>query len=498
MLWGVSSSPAEMSIEKTSRSPLEISGRTLLICIGIYFALHVLTRSLVSNNLQVDEAEQLIFTQNWAWGFGSQPPLYNWIQKVFFSVFGLNVFALSFLKNAILWAFYAFFYLAAREIFAEKRHAVLATVSIFFIPAIVWESQRDQTHLVLATACAAATLFVFMRICKGAGAGAYAALGMFAAFGVLAKYNYAFLLPALALAALTSRFRGVILTRRILITVAVFLLITWPHFDWLLHHRDLATSQTYKFKLAEKAGAASAYVTGTWQLAKAAAAFLLAPTLVFLPLLAHFRGIRTDEWSRFFLRLFAFGLILGLVMILCFRVTYFRDRWLQPLFFAYPMLLVGLVAPRLTAAIEGRFLALSGAVAITVLLVMNGVVLGANQLNRAHNLNIPFAALAEKLKRSGFQRGSIVADRFIVGGNLKMQFPESRIIIPGREGNATKPQGPTMIVWRLGNDEDDANFVEEAAQLCGVEPKQLRPQMVQVRCDNGPRKLEKFGFVLLN
>src|SRR5690242_18624842 len=74
-------------------------GTVLLILLGIYFGLHVLTRSVVSHNLQLDEAEQLILTQDWRWGYGAQPPLYNWLQKALFSAIGVNVFALSFLKN---------------------------------------------------------------------------------------------------------------------------------------------------------------------------------------------------------------------------------------------------------------------------------------------------------------------------------------------------------------------------------------------------------------
>src|SRR5436190_22437 len=105
-----------MSNERPSQRRFEPTGRTLLICLGIYFALHVLTRSLISQSLQIDEAEQLIFTQDWALGYGSQPPLYTWIQKIFFSVFGLNVFGLSLLKNLLLWTFYAYFFLSAREI----------------------------------------------------------------------------------------------------------------------------------------------------------------------------------------------------------------------------------------------------------------------------------------------------------------------------------------------------------------------------------------------
>src|SRR5678815_3960771 len=134
--------------------------KALLVSLAIYFGLHVLTRSLVSNNLQLDEAEQLILTQQWRWGYGSQPPLYDWIQTGLFGILGVNVFALSLLKNVALWMAYVFTFLAAREILTNARLAALAAVGMLFFPHIAWESQRDQSHLVMATALAAATLWI--------------------------------------------------------------------------------------------------------------------------------------------------------------------------------------------------------------------------------------------------------------------------------------------------------------------------------------------------
>src|SRR3954470_25046358 len=164
------------------------AGAILLLLLGIYFGLHVLTRSVVSHNLQLDEAEQFVLTQDWRWGYGAQPPLYNWLQKALFSALGVNVFALSLLKNVSLWAAYAFTFLAAREILANARLAALATAALLFFPQIAWESQRDQSHLVLATTAAAATLWIYVRLLKTEQLRWFFLFGMAAALGFLAKY----------------------------------------------------------------------------------------------------------------------------------------------------------------------------------------------------------------------------------------------------------------------------------------------------------------------
>lgn len=478
--------------EQSFRSRFEPTGWTWLIFVGIYFALHVLTRTLVSPNLQMDEAEQLIFTQDWAWGYGSQPPLYNWIQKVLFSIFGVKVFTLSLLKNSLLFLFNVFFYLAALEIFVERRLAALATAAVFFMPQIFWESQRDQSHLVLATMCAAATLFFFLRICKGGGVITFTLFGIVAGMGTLAKYNYAFFLLALILAAATLGMLGVFRWKMVF-AVAAFLLVTWPHFEWLMNNRELAASQSYKFKVAIESGA-SAYAVGLGKLAKAVATFVALPTLLFLPLLLKRRTEARDEWNRLLGAVFVWGLVLTVLLVLFFRVTYIRDRWLQPLLFAYPMFLVGLVAARSEARRLGPYFGLATAVAIVVLVLMNGVVVGANVLGRAHNMNVPFEGLAAELRKAGFSAGTILADSYFVGGNLKMRFPESSVVTTGRGGYARRVTLPAVVVWRGGD--EPVGFLIEARQSLET-TNWPAPRIVEIPCKNGPRHSERFGFVIL-
>ena len=41
---------------------------------------HVVARVTLSPALKWDEAEQILWTQQLAWGYGAQPPLYTWLQ----------------------------------------------------------------------------------------------------------------------------------------------------------------------------------------------------------------------------------------------------------------------------------------------------------------------------------------------------------------------------------------------------------------------------------
>lgn len=53
--------------------------RPLLWLLGLCLA-HVLVRVAISPALKWDEAEQMLWSQQLALGYGAQPPLYTWLQ----------------------------------------------------------------------------------------------------------------------------------------------------------------------------------------------------------------------------------------------------------------------------------------------------------------------------------------------------------------------------------------------------------------------------------
>jgi len=63
-------------------------GRALLAALAVYFLLQLLVRVTVAGGVEKDEAEQLLWTQTLAWGYGPQPPLYSWLQWAVFRLTG--------------------------------------------------------------------------------------------------------------------------------------------------------------------------------------------------------------------------------------------------------------------------------------------------------------------------------------------------------------------------------------------------------------------------
>lgn len=132
------------------------------LVLGIHFGCHLLIRLAISDTLTLDEAEQVLVSQAFQWGYSGQPPLYAWLQHVLFLVLGRNLFALAFLKNGLLFLAYLFFWLSARRLWPDRRELTsLAVLSWLLIPQIVWEAQRDLSHSVMVLTMASASLLTW-------------------------------------------------------------------------------------------------------------------------------------------------------------------------------------------------------------------------------------------------------------------------------------------------------------------------------------------------
>lgn len=469
-----------------------------------YFLLHVLLRTLISDSLQNDEAEQALVTQVWLWGYGSQPPLYTWLQIGVFGLLGVNVLALALLKNVLLFSTYLFTYLTGREIFPEKRHALLAAISLLLIVLFAWESQRDQTHLVLATALAAATGFVAVRLFKTRTAVWYGLLGTLAALGVLAKYNYAVMIVSLLLAALTlPPLRTALFNARSLLLLGGFLVVIAPHAYWAWSHPDLMLSQSNRFEIPKSGDYFLASLVGAGLMLKRIVEFMILPLSVFG--LLSFRAPKLAPATAeplpvaLLQRMMLIGLLLCVLTVVLLHVTMIRARWLQPLLISLPLVLVAWAQPRLDRQRTNFVFAFAGMVMLVVPLAMYGRVAASSGTKRITNLNIPYRALARQVKAAGFTNGLVLADGHLLGGNLRLWLPDCTITAAGniRVPTAGSPQRPLLVAWRPENSpEIPAYLLEVARREFQIDTNQLRTQTVSAPALYAPHKSESLCFAL--
>jgi 4-amino-4-deoxy-L-arabinose transferase-like glycosyltransferase len=431
-----------------SITPLRHAPWLLLL---LYFGAHILSRTLVSDALELDEAEQALWTQQLAAGYGAQPPLYTWLQWTMFQIAGVSVLSLSLLKNLLLASTYAFVWLAARRLMAAPL-ALLAAASMLLIPQIGWESQRDLTHSVLATAVAAATLYVVVRLIEKPCSVLYLALGLCAALGLLSKYSFSVFLAALGLALLLSRdTRPLLRSPWIIAAGLVALAVLAPHALWLLDNWQLASARTME-KLGTHASLTAGVARGLGSLLSATlatlAAFMLATIAIFGR--AVWRA-ETNSWhcrlSRRYFGVLA-ALMLGIVIV--GGATHFKGRWLQPLVFMAPLTFFccrqHLAAhPRLSWL---RRLLIALALLYLFMVSMRPVFDGWR--DRPDELNEPVAELADALLGAGYDEHSLIVTHDpVLGGALRVRFPQARITV-WKEGfpEPAPRRAPHLLIGR--------------------------------------------------
>ena len=447
------------------------SARQLTLLLLAYFGAHLASRVLISDALELDEAEQALWTQQLAAGYGAQPPLYTWLQWGVFQLTGVSVFSLALLKNVLLALTYVFTWLAARRTLPAPL-ALLASASMLLIPHIGWESHRDLTHSVLVTTLAAATVLVTLRLLERPRPALYLLLGGVAGLGMLSKYSYAVLFVALALAVLATReARAVLRSPWLAAGALVALLVVAPHAWWLLDHWQMASDRTLA-KMDAQPGAVAGMVRGLGSLANALAGtlgvFALACVAVFgrdawRARDARPRGAQCAWWLRYLAALAA----LLVAMVVLGGVTHVKGRWLQPLLCMAPLIWFGCRSdlaghPRLRA---WRRLLVVVAMVLLALLTLRPMADGWR--GRPGDLNQPAAALARALGAEGYDgSGTIVASDRVMAGVLRTQFARAQVRVwsPGMSRPQIAGDAPLLLIGTAA----DADWLRDSAAALGL------------------------------
>jgi 4-amino-4-deoxy-L-arabinose transferase-like glycosyltransferase len=413
---------------------------------GAYLAFNALTRGLASSTVDADFAEQLLLSQNWLWGYTGQPPLYTWIVAGVFALTGPHLASLLAIKVVLLTLLLAALLGAAHELGLDRRGSLIALLGFAFIPTITWEAQRDLTHTVLVTAMAALTLFVFLRLARKPAAGGYAFLGVALGLGLLSKYNYALFPVALGLAAMSvRRYRAALLSPWLGVSVMLACVIFLPHALWAWDHAAVATHNLHKIKPIEGASLA-----GLGSLSLALLTFM-GPVLFGAPLLVR-RGQTPAAANADARRLLvALGLAAVLVLttfVLASGAQQIKNRWLQPLLFFVPLLLALYAAPT-TVALRG-YVTLAVLLLALTAVALPGRILLAEPVGRSTKANIPYAALAKMLRTQAGSPDLIIAENGLLGGNMRLAFPEARVLTPYTPDLGMVPKRTWLILSESG------------------------------------------------
>ena len=447
--------------------------------ISFYLFGHFAIRLMLSPTLGIDDAEQILFAQQWSFGYRfRQPPLFTWLLLPVIDLVGPSVLAISIVRYVLLSITYVFFYLTARLCLDDQRMAGLAVLSFASIYVFAYYAHHDLTHTTALGALIAVSAYVMARLAISPTWLSYIILGATLGFGMLAKWNFAMMAIGLPLTCLLLRdYRHLVLTPKTVASLVVMTVILAPTALWMhAQGQSIAAVSADILSQDGRADRLALWLEGSGALLRS---ILLFP-LPFLPLFLLLFGqsliagtplaATTSHKAlqpAFFGYLMLITLALHALLIPFFNAVNFTERWLHPALMALPIFLFA-VAERGRPP-DRRLLQY-----LVLIAVLVAVAAGARLYRYAEGVDdcgrcrefAPFAELANGLRTVGFSRGTIIADGMHIGGNLRMLFADSRVIDPGFPRaiwpgvDADDTPRACILVWR-----DDADKPESGRNL---------------------------------
>src|SRR6185503_7298873 len=231
---------------------------------ALWFVYGVIAKS--SQDLNADMAEMVVWTREPALGYSKHPPLLAWILWVWFKVFPLADWAYILLAVAtVAVGIYLAIEFAAEWLTREKLAAVPFLLAV--IPFCNFLGLKFDQNSILIPFWALA-MWAMLRALDTRLPGWAALAGLAAAAAMLSKYWSAFLLVALALAALFHpKRREYLRSAAPWLTAGVFLAALAPHVWWLVANNfppiTWVTTRRLAASFGDTLGSMAEYLGGT-------------------------------------------------------------------------------------------------------------------------------------------------------------------------------------------------------------------------------------------
>jgi len=437
-------------------------------------------RMLWPHALQIDDAEQVLFSQSLDWGYSHQGPLYSWMVWCVFRVFGMGLPALAAIKALVLVGVYLLHFKVARLIVGDTGKSTLSTLSLFLIAHVAAGSVWAFTHTQLLTLISLATFWTFLRLADSGRTVFYVLLGLLIGLGALAKYTHPIFVGALLGSGLSLKsFRERLLDARILLSIGLALVIVLPHGMWIMSNwREVYAAIANKARIGGGESGIAVAAAGVTAIAWNVVAFLSPLWLVLLVIFPQAlrrrpsKGMAQDDRRRLLTRFLVLSLcfIVGFVLVL--RATRFYIQYLQPTWILSSIWYFSRLER--SAMTPGRLRVFAWVIVVGVVLGIVGVQcwravcsgadqalfgFSASRLDEKRVLMSFFRlhefqshdAEARQIKAAGFHGGTIFASDAVTAGKLRLEFPEARVLSadrPSYRPPAAKSGESVLIVWR--------------------------------------------------
>ncbi|RKR06502.1 dolichyl-phosphate-mannose-protein mannosyltransferase [Maribacter vaceletii] len=314
--------------------------------LALLSGLAIICISYMKAALELEDAEQAFYSQWWRLTYDDQPPLYTWLQILVNKVFGVTKFSFSFLRALLFSGTIGSLYFFGKQYLKNKEQAALAVILLALVPVFIDFTFRRLSHTSLLCLSVVLTFIFIQRLITNKSTFNYVLLGLVISLGILTKYNYFLMLGALFLAIpFNSSLKKIILNKRILGTIALIVILIFPHFYDLFSSSyfvdELHKSVVVKTNTDNK---------NTIPVISSFLAFFKSIIILILPIFLFFGflfwkknaivNIVESSWLK---HVFIAQILVLLVVFVSMNTVKVHARWLLPLFIPYIVLLLSLV-----------------------------------------------------------------------------------------------------------------------------------------------------------
>ena len=429
---------------------------TLSFWLAIYLLAHIAIRLFFSSTLQVDDAEQIRLAQNLLLGYPiPQPPLYSWVSWLMFQTFGTGLLALTLLKYTLIALTFWLTWLVSGQLFQHLQTRYLATFSYLLIPSFAWHMHQGFTHTILLGFGIILSLHALLTLKENPNIKNYLYLGLALGVGLMGKYSFLLFLAPLLIATLSvSNYRELILDKRFLLTLGVFILIITPHAYWLTqHHQEIFASIDQKLQISS-GGVILERLNSTGRFIGAALAFVIPFALVFLvgawKQLFNQDNLLIKNDNVLLLSRFYWVVIISIIILAVFvSMPHFKVRWFHPLMMIFPLwMLIRIERPKpLSKTLINWFYGLIIFLTILILSVRIAQVTIGPELGKYGRLNRPIIETLDKILEPLFQGAILKTNDSFIGSHLLAHYPNHMVVIENKQFNQQKDLKYCLWLW---------------------------------------------------
>ena len=309
-----------------------ITKHPIVLGIVAYAVSLLLLRLLAFNGLQLDEAEQIVVAQSLEWGYRTQPPLYTLLQRVFFEVFGWNVFAIALLRSVLIGLALLGTWQLGRRLQLTFNQQVLSLLSLALLPQFLWTVPNDLSHSLLLWVAAIGLLVCLIDCVQALSLLNIVKLGLCLCVGLLSKHSFIVLMFLTFVLSMVNKPLRAFWRRPLSILVLILCLLPAVyHYFWVYAHLPWSLATTLN-----KAGfGESTLLNNIFALFKAYVLFLSPFWL--LVLFLFWRSKRHQRLTRLalspeqkILLFFLLGGFFCMLVMTLLGMSAVRERWLIP------------------------------------------------------------------------------------------------------------------------------------------------------------------------